>query len=231
MFPTAHGVVSQVVARQPSGGGGGGVLGLVVADAEHATTTTAKGELEGLGYTVTVIEEGNVGTTDWSPFAALVTCRVSGTTQVGNAIRVVMDSGKPAVLGAVPANPPLNDNVSTIVRRVGFTGSNWRVRSAQAVWLDVKDATHPITSPYSAGQVNVLAGTGYRCGGTCAGDVLGISSVFTGGEEPGLIALEVGTDDLVARAVVIDYIGSGQALTANGLTILDRSLRWAVGEL
>lgn len=230
MFPAAHGVVSQggiATILPPSGL----ALALVVADTDHATTSTTKGELEELGNTVTVIDEGDIDTTNWGLYDALVTCRVSSTTQVGNAIRVVMDSGKPAVLGAVPANPPSNNNVTTIVNHVGFTMAFWRVRSAQAVWLDVKDATHPITSPYSAGQVNVLASTGYRCGGPCAGDVLGTSSVFTGGEEPGLIALEVGTDDLVARAVVIDFIGSGQALTANGLTILDRSLRWAVGDL
>lgn len=234
MFPAAHGVVSQggTVAPPPAGL----AIALIVANAEHDTTTQTTGEISALGHTVTVVAEGDVGSTNFSGFDALVTCRVTASTGVGNAIRALMDAGLPAVLGAVPTSPPSNNNVDTIANRTGLAGSWWRVRSAQQVWLDITDNTHPITSPFSTGQLAVLQAAGYRTGGSVSGTVLGISSVFTGGSEPGLVVWDEGDEDhagtpLVARAVIVDFIGSGQALTAGGSTILDRSLRWAVGEL
>lgn len=242
MFPTAHGVVSQGGRGELPPAGPAYDVALVVADALHATTAQTHSELTSLGHTVTVIEDAQIGSVNWSDYDVLVTCRTNTTTTVGAALRAAIDAHTPAVIGWIPTSPPSNSNVTTILAsgRLNFVGGVTRVRSNRPVTVDIIDNTHPITNVFALGNATVLQATGYGAGareGVTVGNVLAYNPISTGfSDEVSVAAITAGTPDrssvnIGANVALVDFIGSGQSLTADGLTVVERALQWACGDL
>lgn len=217
-------------------------LALVVADALHATTAQTHGELAGLGHNVTIVEDSTLAGVTWTDYDAFVVCRANTSTTVGAALRGAINNGTPAVISWLPTNPPSNNIVTVLLHsgRLNFAGGTARVRSNVAVTANVVNVAHPITSPFALGNINVVSAVGYGAGtrhGDLVGTVLAYNPINTGqADEVRVAVIPSGTLDrssvsIGAHVALIDFLGSGQALAADGLTILDRALQWVCGDL
>ena len=238
------GIVQRTFAEFTDLGSAGLTLALLTAagGGSSAPVVNAKAALEALGHTVTIIGDSSIAATTWSNYDAAVIVRVNNSDAIANSIRTnIIDAGTPVVLSFVHTGGGLSfgaTGITSIPTRLDLTGTITTETFLQDLdHLDVTDATHEITDAFPAGLLRLYQlPNGRACldsGASFVGSSLCESDPNSSGASgrPALIAIESGTNDLVAsavgaRVVIGDFYPSERQFIMDGLKLLDRSVRW-----
>ena len=219
-------------------------VALVVNDPNHNSTTNVKADLETLGHTVTVVEDGNISTTNFSSYDLIVAVRSLATQALADDLYAVWDSGIPVMLPGLANGTAGGSGRSTSPTFLDLT-QTWQVISSSSGndANDITDASHPITSEQGLGTVTIYSGGNWMSaldtGAAFVGDTLADGDPTTDlANQDTLIAVEEGTSRLgtsgatPARAVVWGDMYAGQSgYTADGRALIQRMLRWMMKDL
>ena len=217
-------------------------LALITADTGHAAATNTKTALEAKGHTVTLVADSTLGSFDPTSYNVLVAVRTTNTQTVADQLRAFVDAGKPALWGTGSLGLTAGTGRSSLPTKASLCGTFEVVdNTAGANGIRVTDNTHAATTGFStASETSVFSAANYA-------QVIDTGQTFVGAElskgDPSLAALasqvesfvvEKGTLDLLGvaiggRVVVFGFLYGGQsAYTANGQTLLDQAVGWAV---
>jgi len=197
---------------------------LVVGDAATLSSKDAgmKSLMESWCYSVTLIDDSDSQANFDAAAAAVDVVYVSGTT-----------SG-PALLDKLTGSPtPIVNEINGKLDNFGFSSST--ASSVSASTFSATDASHYISEPFGGSAVTVFSTslTMPIPGGTLAPDLQIVGE--TTGAMPALVTLENGAqrwdgNPAPARRVHLPFTNAEPIqLTADGETLMQRAIEWAVG--
>ena len=219
---------------------------LVCAQTTHDSAINTKATLEALGHTVTLVDDGDILSHDFSGTACIVAIRNEAiTATVANKLRALVDSGGfPLLLGMEFFGGADGAGRVGIPTRMNLTGTLTIVDFGSGVdSINIITTSHPITAGLSTGNLAVTADDNFwgvsETPGENIGTVLslGQSGNATIQSMVETIAIETGTNDLDtpavptgARIVVAGWAYFGQSSpTAEGAALLGAAINWLLG--
>lgn len=216
-------------------------IALLVGDPTHASTTNLNSALTGLGHTVTVIDDVNVATADFSSFDLIASTRntLASLSDIATRLRAL---GKPVLMGMLceggTAGTNLPDALGVTMRLHGNIDVETSTSDHREV--NIFNINHSVTASYALGPITIYSGANFTPSMTDGAPLVG--TVLAKGDPNSnlhrsssqLIAIESGTPDLDGTALpmriaVYGNFYAGQTVyTAEGNTLLGNIVNWLI---
>ena len=228
-FLNSDGLTIMRKAIQWAGGGSSGLKVLFAVANPSSLTTREAGrntQFESWGYTVTLIDDADSAA---NYAAALASTDV---VYVGSSISSSVLSGK------------LEDTTVGIVNEPGLMIDNFGLNGGSAsvtdIALDIVEPTHYIALDFSGSTVTIFSASTSMTvlGSTDAPGLVTVAEPAAGGSNPSVVAtLETGAERYdsapsAGRRVHLPFASAEiSQLTADGLTLMRRSIEWAAEQV
>lgn len=167
-------------------------VALLVGDSAHATTTKASSALTTAGHSVTVVSDVNVGSTDFSGYAVVVSLRTdaSRVAAVGDVLKALSVAGKPIIVDAAISSFSDGEYFTGVPTYLGLTGQCLGASAENEIY--VLNNAHPVTTGLASGAVTYSSSTGYLLGFQQSAVLPAAAGVFA---DDGSAILALGDDD------------------------------------
>ena len=220
-------------------------IALLIYDVTDAQGTILKGHIETEGgHTVTLVDDADIDTHDFSGYDVLVGHMMTTSDAVAASLRALVDTdGIPLLLSLASTGPGVGSGNNLIPTRMHLCGTiYWYDFPSGVNYVNITDNTHDITAYLSTGQLYVADGANAFQAVDTAGDIIGDILALNDDRfaaphntYPTISAIEAGTDDqqvapvptgariVLAANIFFAMFGT---YTAANKTLIESQIQW-----
>lgn len=213
-------------------------LALVTADTTHVAATNTRDALTSLGHTVTLYAQGAVTATNLAAYDVILCPRVGvDQTTLAGYLRAYIDQDIPVLAGLPQATVPA-PGPATLTGGIGqllsmYTSEELGDGRGPSIYAP---GPHPVLAGFTVpGDITVYSSTDFLSAVNQASAYVGtlVTQLTSADNKPTVLLIESGTLDLTgqaygARCGFIGWLYGRNGYSADGKTLLDAILTWAV---